>query len=194
MAVDLLQQVREEIDDRMVPLAAAVTESRRLTEALLALEGLGAAAELKSPAVTTTTGNGDVGGRAVRGPAEAGRSKARRASRGRGSSDRLVLEAVQSQSGVLDIKTVAKRTGLSQHAASYNLKKLAAAGVLTQSALSGSRGMPKLMFGLAEARNGSAAEVDGSARGTRTTAVEAAAKGNRNARKTARRGTTRVAQ
>jgi hypothetical protein len=195
MAIDLLQQVREEIEDRMAPLAVAVTESRRLAEALVALGGLGVKAGRPSSAVAAVSRDGRAPARAVAGAGEAGRPKAvrrRRKPGARGASDQLVLEAMRGQSGVVDIKTVARKTGLSQHAASYNLKKLADAGVLTQSAISGSRGMPKLMFGLAKAGKGAGAEANGSKRAAPQTTSAATPKAKRNVRKKARRGTRRA--
>jgi predicted ArsR family transcriptional regulator len=98
---------------------------------------------------------------------------------------------MQSQSEVLDIKTVAKMTGLSQHAASYNLKKLADAGMLTQSAISGGRGMPKLMFGLAKAGAGPGTEANGGKGATLRTTSGTAPKPKRTVRKRARRATQR---
>jgi predicted transcriptional regulator len=66
-----------------------------------------------------------------------------------GANEPIILKALEGESEPLDIKTVAKKAGLSVQAASHTLRKLAGSGLLVQSSRAGGRGMPKLLFRLA---------------------------------------------
>jgi hypothetical protein len=150
MPIEVLERVRADIDERLASLAGAVAEAQRLENALVAL------AEVQStvgPRVNPlpATKRGSLDGTAAR-PTKA---TSRRASgRGRkrsvpGANEPIILRALEGEAEPLDIKTVAKKAGLSVQAASRTLRKLAGSGLLVQSSGAGGRGMPKLLFSLA---------------------------------------------
>jgi len=142
MPAEVLERVRSEIEDRLAVLSGAVSEARELEIALVALEEVPVASR---PA-------GDPGHARRRRKAARG-VHARKGRRRRGTTvgvnDQTVLDSLRGLTEALDIKAVMGKTGLSQHRASYTLKKLAGEGLLTQSSVAGGRGMPKLVFVLA---------------------------------------------
>jgi len=157
MATVLLEHVREQINARIEELAGAVSESQLLHEALGALEGL---AGVDGAAAPAAAGVAEAGARdSARPPQARGARRARsgRKRRARGSSSPLVLRHLEGQSQPLDIGTVAQATGLSYSTAAYTLKKLASAGVLRQSSVTGARGVPKLLFVLSGSGAGAGA-------------------------------------
>jgi hypothetical protein len=82
------------------------------------------------------------------------RGRRRSQKRDKRPNEPLILAALDGQAEPLDIRTIAARTGLPPHSASYALKRLAASGVLVQSSRAGARGLPKLTFALPKPADG----------------------------------------
>ena len=181
MPTDVLERVRSEIEDRLAALSGAISEAQQLEIALVALEEVRADSR---PAPDAGHGRRrHKGARRLH-----GRKGRRRKGTTAGANDQTVLDSLQGLTEPVDIKAVAGKTGLSQHTASYALKKLAGKGLLTQSSVAGRRGRPKFVFALASngpvAQAGATKSEAASPQMSETTAVAAP---KRKARKEARR-------
>ncbi len=150
MPADVLERVRSEIEDRLAVLSDAVSEAQELESALAALEEV--------PVASRPAADAGKGHHRRKAPLRVlGRKGRRRRRAHAGANEETVVGSLQGQAEPLDIRTVARETGLSQQTASYTLKKLAGKGLLTQSTVAGARGRPKLVFALAS--NGQTDEV-----------------------------------
>jgi predicted transcriptional regulator len=181
MPTDVLERVRSEIEERLAVLSGAVSETRQLEIALVALG--------EGPVASRPAADDGRGDRRRKAPRRLHGRKGRRRKRAdAGANDETVLGSLQGEAEPLDIKAVAGKTGLSQQTAAYTLKKLAGRGLLTQSSVAGARGRPKLVFALAgnrEATQAGAATNEAPSLQVSKTKTSAAPK--RKARKKARR-------
>jgi hypothetical protein len=149
MPIEVLERVRADIGERLASLVEAVDEAQRLEDALAALAEPQSTDGLR-PNHLLAAKRASLGGTAAR-PAKAKPRRTTRRGRKRtvpGANEPIILKVLEGQSEPLDIKTVAKKAGLTAQAASGTLRKLAGSGLLVQSSRAGGRGMPKLVFSL----------------------------------------------
>ena len=107
MPADVLERVRSEIEDRLAVLSGAVSETRQLEIALVALR--------EGPVASRPAADAGKGHRRRKAPRRLHGRKGRRRKRAHaGANDEIVVGSLQGQAEPLDIKAVAGKTGTAQ--------------------------------------------------------------------------------